>query len=65
LITINGEPHELVQPLTVAELLARLGLDPRQVAVEHNLEIIRRKALADATIREGDRIDIVNLVGGG
>ena len=64
-ITVNGEPHELTQPLTLAELLATLAIDPRRVAVEHNLEIIRRYAFANTTVREGDRIEIVNFVGGG
>jgi thiamine biosynthesis protein ThiS len=64
-ITLNGEPYELEQPLTVAELLAALAIDPRRVAVEHNLEIIRRHAYADTMVHEGDRIEIVNFVGGG
>jgi thiamine biosynthesis protein ThiS len=62
---INGEPREVAQPLTITELLERLAIDPQRVAVEHNLEIVRRKALAATMIREGDRIEIVNLVGGG
>jgi thiamine biosynthesis protein ThiS len=40
-ITVNGDSHELTQPITVAELLDRLAIDPRRVAVEHNLEIVR------------------------
>jgi thiamine biosynthesis protein ThiS len=64
-ITLNGEPYELDQPLTVADLLATLAIDPRRVAVEHNLEILRRHAFADTLVHEGDRIEIVNFVGGG
>ena len=64
-ITLNGEPYELAQPLTVAELLATLAIDPRRVAVEHNLEIIRRPAYADTMVQDGDRLEIVNFVGGG
>jgi thiamine biosynthesis protein ThiS len=64
-ISVNGEPHELLHPLTIAELLASLAIDPRRVAVVHNLEIIRRQAFVDTTIREGDRIEIVSFVGGG
>ena len=65
LITLNGEPFEIDQPLTVAELLARLAIDPRRVAVEHNLEILRRNLFADTMVHDGDRIEIVNFVGGG
>jgi thiamine biosynthesis protein ThiS len=64
-ITLNGEPYELPQPLTVAELLTTLAIDPRRVAVEHNLEIVRRQAFGDIMVHEGDRIEIVNFVGGG
>ena len=51
-ITVNGDSHELTQPITVAELLGSLAIDPRRVAVEHNLEIIRRQAFANTTVRE-------------
>jgi thiamine biosynthesis protein ThiS len=64
-ITLNGEPHELSQPLTIAELLDRLAIDRGGVAVLHNLEILRRRKYAETAIRDGDRVEIVTLVGGG
>jgi thiamine biosynthesis protein ThiS len=64
-ITLNGEPFEIDQPLSMADLLARLAIDPRRVAVEHNLEILRRNLFADTMVHGGDRIEIVNFVGGG
>lgn len=64
-ITLNGEPFDIDQPLSVADLLARLAIDARRVAVEHNLEILRRNLYADTMVHEGDRIEIVNFVGGG
>lgn len=64
-ITLNGEPYELDEPLTVADLLTKLAVDPRRVAVEHNLTILRRPLFADTLVHEGDRIEIVNFVGGG
>ena len=64
-ITLNGEPYEIDQPLSVADLLTTLAVDARRVAVEHNLEILRRTAFPDTMIHEGDRIEIVNFVGGG
>lgn len=64
-ITLNGEPYELDQPITVAELLLQLSIDPRRVAVEHNLAILRRQRFADTLVHNGDRIEIVNFVGGG
>ncbi|MGE0592497.1 MAG: sulfur carrier protein ThiS [Vicinamibacterales bacterium] len=64
-ITLNGEPFDLEQPLTIADLLARLAIDPRRVAIEHNLTILRRPAFPDVRVEDGDRVEIVNFVGGG
>lgn len=64
-ITLNGESYPLEAPLSVVDLLARLAIDPRRVAIEHNLAIVRRHAFADTVVRDGDRIEIVNFVGGG
>jgi thiamine biosynthesis protein ThiS len=64
-ITLNGEPFELDSPLSVADLLLKLAIDQRRVAVEHNLSILKRHLFADTLVHEGDRIEIVNFVGGG
>jgi len=64
-ITLNGERFELDSPMTVAALLAQLDIDPRRVAVEHNLNIIKRQTYPDILIDEGDTVEIVNFVGGG
>ena len=64
-IRLNGDPYDLEQPLSVQELLERLNLDPRRVAVEHNLVIVRRAAFAATLIGDGDTVEIVNFVGGG
>ncbi len=64
-ITLNGERFELDSPLSVSALLNQLDIDPRRVAVEHNLNIIKRQTFQDTLISEGDTIEIVNFVGGG
>ena len=64
-ITLNGDPFELVAPLTIADLLAQLNLDPRRVAVEHNLVIVKRAVYDSTVVREGDTVELVNFVGGG
>ena len=64
-ITLNGDPYELAGPLTVGALLSQLEIDPRRVAVEYNLIVIKKTAFDDTLIREGDHIEIVNFVGGG
>jgi len=64
-ITINGREQEFDAPLTVAALVQALGWDPRKVAVERNLEIVPKSAHQGTTLQDGDRIEIVNFVGGG
>lgn len=64
-IRLNGEPFELSGPLTVSQLLAHLEIDARRVAVEVNLEVVKRAAYGETTIAEGDDVEIVNFVGGG
>jgi thiamine biosynthesis protein ThiS len=64
-ITLNGERYELEAPLSVAALLERLTIDPRRVAVERNLEILKRSTYSTIIVQDGDSIEIVNFVGGG
>jgi len=64
-ITLNGERHELTEPMSVDALLAALEIDARRVAVEHNLSIIRRHRFPEVIVGDGDTVEIVNFVGGG
>ena len=64
-IRLNGDAHDLPAPLSIAELLARLEIDPRRVAVERNFLVVKRDAYASTVVHEGDEIEIVNFVGGG
>jgi sulfur carrier protein len=63
-IEVNGEPRE-VAAATVLALVEELGLDVRKVAVERNLEIVPRSLHGATPIAEGDRIEVVQFVGGG
>ncbi len=64
-IVLNGDPHELTGPRTVATLLRELDIDARRVAVEHNLVVLKRTAFETTEVQDGDEIEIVNFVGGG
>jgi len=64
-ILLNGEPYEIPTPLSVSSLLARLAIDPRRVAVEHNLVILKKTAYDSTVVNEGDEVEVVNFVGGG
>ena len=64
-IILNGDPYELAGPLTVADLLSQLEIDPRRVAVEHNLVVLKRAQFDRVVVQASDRVEIVNFVGGG
>ena len=64
-IILNGDPYETAGPVTVAQLLARLEVDARRVAVEHNLVVVKRGAFDATMVQDGDQVEIVNFVGGG
>ena len=64
-VVINGENREISSPLSVAALLADLGLDARKIALEHNLEIVPRSAYDQTMVADGDRLEIVHFIGGG
>lgn len=64
-ITLNGDPYDLDQPMTITRLLTALDIDRRRVAVEHNSVIVKRATFDTATVRSGDTVEIVNFVGGG
>lgn len=64
-IQVNGEPRRLAAGTTVTELLAQLKLDPRYLAVERNLSVVPRAEHVRCVLENGDKIEIVTLVGGG
>ena len=64
-ITLNGEPSRQRDGTTVEELLESLGLGERRVAVEVNLEVVRRDSFATHALADGDRVEVVSFVGGG
>jgi sulfur carrier protein len=64
-VTINGERRQLDQPVNCAELLTRLDLAGKRVALERNGEIVPRSRFESEPLAEGDRLEIVVAVGGG
>jgi thiamine biosynthesis protein ThiS len=64
-ILVNGQPRQVPEKTSVAELLAQLGLAGRHVAVEVNLHVVPRARHAEHALAAGDRLEIVTLVGGG
>ncbi|MCB2096214.1 MAG: sulfur carrier protein ThiS [Parvularculaceae bacterium] len=64
-LKINGENMRFDRPMTVGELIVALGLEPRKLAIERNLEIIPKSAYGQTSLADGDRLEIVHFVGGG
>ena len=64
-IQLNGDPHDLPAPMTVAALLAHLGIDGRRVAVELNEVVVKRAQYDTAMVSDDDVVEVVNFVGGG
>jgi thiamine biosynthesis protein ThiS len=64
-LVINGEAREIEGAADVAALVSGLGLDPRKVAVERNLEIVPRSRYGATALADDDRIEIVHFIGGG
>ena len=63
--TVNGEPVELPEGLTVAALLQHLGVRAERVAVERNGAVIRKARHAEEKLAPDDVLEIVTFVGGG
>jgi thiamine biosynthesis protein ThiS len=64
-VRVNGKPVDLVGPTPLLDYVRRLGVDPRAVAVEVNGVILQRESFTDCTLRQGDQVEIVRMVGGG
>jgi thiazole synthase len=64
-LTINGEQRDFEAPITVEKLLGQIGLDPRKVAVERNLEIVPKSEYEGVALDDGDKLEIVHFIGGG
>ncbi len=64
-VTVNGEPKEIREHLSVAELLEELESNRGACAVEVNRQLVPRRQHADRRLAEGDEVEIVTLVGGG
>ncbi len=64
-VTINGKPYELDGPTSVVDYLEDRGLANRSLAVAINGDVLPRDQFGEATINDGDRVEIVRPVGGG
>lgn len=64
-VQVNGESHTCSTQTQLPQLLEQLSLNPRLVAVEYNGEILHRQFWSQTQMKEGDKVEIVTIVGGG
>lgn len=64
-IFFNDESRDVADGASIAELLSTLKLEPRHVAVEVNYQLVPRQRHSQHLLMEGDRLEVVTLVGGG
>ncbi len=64
-ISINGEQRTLEEGLTLQQLIAMLELENKRLAIEVNQEIVPRSGHASYTLKQNDKVEIVQAIGGG
>jgi sulfur carrier protein len=64
-VQVNGEPKRLPAPCNIAELLGSLEMGGKRVAVAVNRDVVIRSRYAEVVLADGDRIEILEAVGGG
>ena len=64
-VTVNGSPRRFEGEMALPELIERLSITHPRIAVAHNGEVLRAEEHAATILRDGDRVEIVRMVGGG
>jgi thiamine biosynthesis protein ThiS len=64
-LTVNGKPRDVESGVTVLRFLEDHGVNPVLVAVEHNGDIVKRDRFGEVLLADGDRLEIIHMVGGG
>ena len=64
-LTVNGKPRQIAEPTSLLAFLQAHNVNPQLIAVEYNGDIIRREHYPEVTLQNGDRLEIVHMVGGG
>lgn len=64
-VKVNGEQRSVTAGCSIAAMLREIGIDPKKVAVERNLQVVPRSTLGETQVRDGDAFEVVHFVGGG
>jgi thiamine biosynthesis protein ThiS len=65
LITVNGQPREVREHITLLDLMRQLGVKPEITAAQRNSDAVNRKAVDTTVLMDGDAIELIRIVGGG
>ncbi len=64
-LRINGEDREVVDNLSLKELITQLDLTPERIAIQLNQNVVRRADWPSTVLKENDQVEVVHFVGGG
>lgn len=64
-ITINGKVETLEENTTILDFIKLKGLNPENVAVEYNLNIVKNEEWSKTILKENDNLEVLSFVGGG
>jgi thiamine biosynthesis protein ThiS len=64
-LVVNGKPATAEESVTLLEFLDQRQINPQTIAVERNGVIVRRATYGEVVLQDGDRLEIVRMVGGG
>ena len=64
-LLINGKEETLSREMTLVELIAQRGLNPKSIIVEYNYELVKEEVWPQIKLKESDRVEILRFVGGG
>ena len=64
-LTVNGKPREVAAESCLLDFLEQQHVNPQLIAIEYNGDIIKRDQFGEIVLHEGDRLEIVHMVGGG
>lgn len=64
-IIVNGDPLQVAAPFTAKDLVNKMGLTGRRIAMEVNRDILPRSHYDHHQFQDGDQVEIVNAIGGG
>lgn len=64
-LKVNGEERELKEGTTLQQVVESFGLNPGRIACEVNLRIVKRADYGKTVLKDGDAVEIVQMIGGG